>query len=30
MIPEPVRIRDHSRDGRLTQYLLAQSRLPEE
>lgn len=30
MIPEPVRIRDHSRDGRLTQYLLAQSRLPED
>lgn len=30
MIPEPVRVHDHSRDGRLTQYLLAQSRLPEE
>ncbi|HWJ81835.1 MAG TPA: hypothetical protein VNS55_06330 [Nocardioides sp.] len=30
MIPEPVRVHDHQRDGRLTQYLLAQSRLPED
>lgn len=30
MIPEPVRIHDHHHDGRLTQYLLAQTRLPEE
>jgi hypothetical protein len=30
MIPEPVRVHDHARDGRLTQYLLAQTRLPEE
>ena len=30
MIPEPVRIHDHHHDGRLTQYLLAQTRLSEE
>lgn len=30
MIPEPVRVHDHERDSRLTQYLLAQSRLPED
>lgn len=30
MIPEPVRVHDHERDGRLTQYLLAQTRLPED
>ena len=30
MIPEPVRIHDHPHASRLTQYLLAQTRLPEE
>lgn len=30
MVPEPVRAHDHVRDSRLTQYLLAQSRLPED